>query len=270
RGGNVGAEGVAELDRGGADAAARAVDQQPLAAAQLRLADDRVVGGEEDLREAARLAPPEEVGDRHQLALVDDRVLGLRGAGDDRHHPRARLEARHRGGRGDDFAGQLHAGDVAGDAGLGRRRVEARDLDRVGAVQPRRADPDQRLSQAGLKVVPGPGADRFVLDLGDAHRAILANGDVVCRVGVLAPRSPGKARNMEYRQLGRSGLRVSTLTLGTMTFGGAGKFAAVGSTDVEGARRQIDICLDRGVNLIDTANVYSAGLAEEILGEALE
>jgi len=75
---------------------------------------------------------------------------------------------------------------------------------------------------------------------------------------------------MEYRQLGRSGLRVSTLTLGTMTFGGAGKFAAVGSTDVAGARRQLDICLDRGVNLVDTANVYSAGLAEEILGEALE
>src|ERR1700744_3048387 len=75
---------------------------------------------------------------------------------------------------------------------------------------------------------------------------------------------------MEYRQLGRSGLRVSTLTLGTMTFGGRGQFAAVGSTDVEGARRQIDLCLDRGVNLIDTANVYSSGLAEEILGEALE
>jgi aryl-alcohol dehydrogenase-like predicted oxidoreductase len=75
---------------------------------------------------------------------------------------------------------------------------------------------------------------------------------------------------MEYRQLGRSGLRVSTLTLGTMTFGGTGGFAAVGNTDVEGARRQIDICLDRGVNLIDTADVYSSGLAEEILGEALE
>jgi aryl-alcohol dehydrogenase-like predicted oxidoreductase len=75
---------------------------------------------------------------------------------------------------------------------------------------------------------------------------------------------------VEYRQLGRSGLRISTLTLGTMTFGGTGAFADVGSTDVEGARRQIDICLDRGVNLIDTADVYSDGLAEEILGEALE
>ena len=74
---------------------------------------------------------------------------------------------------------------------------------------------------------------------------------------------------MEYRALGRSGLRVSVLTMGTMTFGGTGPFADVGSTDVEEAERQVDICLDAGVNLIDTADVYSAGLAEEILGQVL-
>ena len=74
---------------------------------------------------------------------------------------------------------------------------------------------------------------------------------------------------MDYRQLGRSGLRVSSLTLGTMTFGGGGKFANVGSTDVDGAQRQIDMCLDAGVNLIDTADVYSDGASEEILGQAL-
>ena len=74
---------------------------------------------------------------------------------------------------------------------------------------------------------------------------------------------------MEYRLLGKSGLKVSVLSLGTMTFGGVGKFSNVGSTDVAGARRQIDICLDAGVNLIDTANVYSAGASEEIIGEAL-
>src|SRR5688572_33000422 len=74
---------------------------------------------------------------------------------------------------------------------------------------------------------------------------------------------------MNYRQLGRSGLRVSALTLGTMTFGGSGNFASVGSTDVDGARRQIDMCLDAGVNLIDTADVYSDGASEEILGQAL-
>jgi aryl-alcohol dehydrogenase-like predicted oxidoreductase len=74
---------------------------------------------------------------------------------------------------------------------------------------------------------------------------------------------------MEYRQLGSSGLRISTLTLGTMTFGGRGPFANVGSTDVAGAARQIDMCLDRGVNCVDTANVYSDGHSEEIVGEVL-
>src|SRR3954464_8876038 len=74
---------------------------------------------------------------------------------------------------------------------------------------------------------------------------------------------------MEYRQLGHSGLRVSALTLGTMTFGGRDKFASVGSTDVEGATRQVDMCLDAGVNLIDTADVYSAGLSEEIVGRTI-
>jgi aryl-alcohol dehydrogenase-like predicted oxidoreductase len=74
---------------------------------------------------------------------------------------------------------------------------------------------------------------------------------------------------MDYRQLGHSGLRVSSLTLGTMTFGGRDKFANVGTTDVEGATRQIDMCLDAGVNLIDTADVYSNGLSEEIVGRAL-
>ncbi|AGL18233.1 aldo/keto reductase [Actinoplanes sp. N902-109] len=75
---------------------------------------------------------------------------------------------------------------------------------------------------------------------------------------------------MEYRQLGRSGLRVSVLTMGTMTFGGKGNFAMVGNTDVAEARRQVDQCLDAGINLIDTADVYSDGLSEEIVGEVLE
>ncbi len=74
---------------------------------------------------------------------------------------------------------------------------------------------------------------------------------------------------MEYRQLGRCGLRVSCLTLGTMTFAGRGKFRDVGETDLEGARRQIDTALDAGVNVVDTADVYSDGAAEEIVGQAL-
>jgi aryl-alcohol dehydrogenase-like predicted oxidoreductase len=75
---------------------------------------------------------------------------------------------------------------------------------------------------------------------------------------------------MDYRQLGRSGLRVSTLTLGTMTIGGEGNFASVGAVDLAGARRQIDLSLDAGVNLIDTADVYSGGVSEEIIGQAIE
>jgi len=75
---------------------------------------------------------------------------------------------------------------------------------------------------------------------------------------------------MEHRHLGRSGLRVSALSLGTMTFGGRGRFAAVGDTDTAGAARQIDMALDAGVDLIDTADVYSAGVSEEIIGEVLD
>ncbi len=74
---------------------------------------------------------------------------------------------------------------------------------------------------------------------------------------------------MEYRQLGRSGLKVSTITLGTMTMGGEGKFAGVGAVRLDQARRQIDACIDAGVNLIDTADVYSGGASEEIVGDAL-
>ncbi len=74
---------------------------------------------------------------------------------------------------------------------------------------------------------------------------------------------------MEYRQLGHSGLRVSTVTLGTMGFGGTGWASPIGHIDVEGARRQIGLAHDAGVNLFDTADVYSNGLAEEILGQAL-
>ena len=71
---------------------------------------------------------------------------------------------------------------------------------------------------------------------------------------------------MEYRLLGRSGLKISTITMGTMTFGGSAK---IGDTDLSGAERQIDLCLDAGVNLIDTANVYSRGASEEIIGELM-
>jgi aryl-alcohol dehydrogenase-like predicted oxidoreductase len=75
---------------------------------------------------------------------------------------------------------------------------------------------------------------------------------------------------MEYRQLGGSGLRVPVLSFGTATFGGKGDFFKTwGSTQTGEARRLIELCLDAGVNMFDTANSYSRGAAEEILGEAL-
>jgi aryl-alcohol dehydrogenase-like predicted oxidoreductase len=75
---------------------------------------------------------------------------------------------------------------------------------------------------------------------------------------------------MEYRQLGRSGLKVSLHVLGTATFGGAEVFSKLGSTGVAEARRMVDMAVDAGVNIVDTANVYSWGKAEEILGEAIK
>ncbi len=72
---------------------------------------------------------------------------------------------------------------------------------------------------------------------------------------------------MEYRVLGKSGLKVSALTLGTMTFGGKNKFAEVGTCGVKEASEIISYALDKGVNLIDTANIYSDGVSEEIIGE---
>ncbi|OOW70488.1 aldo/keto reductase [Xanthomonas axonopodis pv. martyniicola] len=76
---------------------------------------------------------------------------------------------------------------------------------------------------------------------------------------------------METRLLGRSGFKVPVLGLGAGTFGGKGPlFSAWGDTDVAQARRMIDLCLDAGLNLFDTADVYSDGASEDILGQALQ
>jgi len=75
---------------------------------------------------------------------------------------------------------------------------------------------------------------------------------------------------MEYRQLGASGLKVPVLSFGTATFGGGNEFfKAWGNTQAEEASRMVNLCLDAGVNFFDTADVYSRGAAEEILGKAI-
>ena len=76
---------------------------------------------------------------------------------------------------------------------------------------------------------------------------------------------------MEYRQLGHSGLKVPVLAFGTATFGGGTDFFKMwGSTQVDEATRLVDIALEAGVNFFDTADAYSKGLAEEILGQAIK
>lgn len=76
---------------------------------------------------------------------------------------------------------------------------------------------------------------------------------------------------MEYRLLGRSGLKVPVFSFGTGTFGGVGNmFAKWGNTDVKQATRLVDICLEAGLNFFDTADVYSSGASEEILGKAVK
>lgn len=76
---------------------------------------------------------------------------------------------------------------------------------------------------------------------------------------------------MEHRQLGNSGLKVPVLSFGTGTFGGKGEFfGRWGNTDVEQAKRLVDICLEAGVNFFDTANIYSGGASEEVLGAAIK
>jgi aryl-alcohol dehydrogenase-like predicted oxidoreductase len=76
---------------------------------------------------------------------------------------------------------------------------------------------------------------------------------------------------LDYRTLGNAGLKVSSLCFGTATFGGGNQFfKAWGSTDVDEARRMIGLCLDAGINVFDTADIYSEGLSETILGKAIE
>jgi aryl-alcohol dehydrogenase-like predicted oxidoreductase len=95
--------------------------------------------------------------------------------------------------------------------------------------------------------------------------------------GLPAPQSlrPKRLRvcpiGMEFRQLGKSGLKVPVLCFGTGTFGGGDEFfRAWGATDVAEATRLVDICMDAGVNFFDTADIYSKGLSEEILGQAIK
>ena len=157
----------AELDRRHADAAGRAVDEQPLADGQPGLGEERVVRGGEDLGHAARGGPVELLRNRHRGALVDDGELGLAAARDDRHHAVAGLEAPGAAAAGDDLAGQLEAGDVGGRAR--RRGVAAGELQHVGAVEPGGAHADEQLAVLGLGIGMLGDLDPAVADGGGSH-----------------------------------------------------------------------------------------------------
>jgi aryl-alcohol dehydrogenase-like predicted oxidoreductase len=75
---------------------------------------------------------------------------------------------------------------------------------------------------------------------------------------------------MEYRLLGRSGFSVPVLSFGTGTFGGKGGLAGWGSTQAAEATRIVDICLDNGITMFDSADIYSGGASEEVLGAAIK
>jgi aryl-alcohol dehydrogenase-like predicted oxidoreductase len=75
---------------------------------------------------------------------------------------------------------------------------------------------------------------------------------------------------MEFRKLGASDLKVPVLCFGTATFGSGEGFEAWGSNGVQAATRMVDLCLDAGVTMFDSADIYSAGQAEEILGQAIK
>src|SRR3954468_14033572 len=106
-----------------------------------------------------------------------------------------------------------------------------------------------------------------------ANAATLRKGtcSLTYRKGVRANRAGDGGMDMEYRRLGTSGLRVPALSFGTATFGGSNDFfKAWGTTNAAGASRLIDICLEHGVSMFDSADIYSDGLAEEILGKAIK
>ena len=74
---------------------------------------------------------------------------------------------------------------------------------------------------------------------------------------------------MKYNLLGNTGLKVSELCLGTMTFGGRGMWTAIGTLPQEQANELVKMSVDKGINFIDTANVYSEGLSEQMTGQAI-
>lgn len=133
----------------------------------------------------------------------------------------------------------------------------------AGGALPQSVHSVPRVGESRLSVRDAPGASHCDL-------TAYASGAYRCRSTHINSEKGSGDTSVEHRQLGGSGLRVPVLSFGTATFGGVGEtFKAWGSTEVAEARRLVDVCLEAGVNLFDTANVYSRGRSEEVLGGAL-
>src|SRR5215212_310706 len=150
RGGYARAGRAAELHRGGADAAGRAVYEQMLARPEAGLREHRVMGGGEHLGQAARRRPVERLRHRHGRSLVHHRQLRLAAAAYDGHHAITLVEALRTWAERLDLTGELEAGYVRGRPG--RRRIRAPPLQHVGAVQPRGPHADEDLALPGLRI----------------------------------------------------------------------------------------------------------------------
>ncbi len=163
--------------------------------------------------------------------------------------------------------------------------LQLRVLEKAGAAGQNLAS-SLNIAAFNLGNALGAWAGGLTIDHGHWSRrtAVGRSGDHRARIdpGALEPAPRPKARNggrirerarrtMEFRNLGRSGLKVPVLSFGTGTFGGQGPlFSAWGNSGVEEARRLIDICVEAGANLFDSADVYSNGAAEEVLGAAIK
>ena len=161
---HVGAGGVAELHPGRPDAAGRPGDQQAVAGRQAGLGEQGVVGGGEHLGEPPGLRPVEPVGHRERHHLGHHHQLGLRAPADQRHHPVADREPRHRRPGRHHLAGELHPRDVLRRPRRGR--VEAPALEQVGPVDAGGPHRHQQLAGPRLGIRVGP-PDELVVDDGD-------------------------------------------------------------------------------------------------------
>jgi hypothetical protein len=139
-----------DLDGSGPDSAGAALNQQALTRGQFALAEQRVVGGREDLGDPARRLPADASGHGHQLALVHDRQLGLAAAADDAHHAIAEREAPGFRAQGRDVAGELEARYIGRRAG--RSGIATGELVHVGSVQSGGANAHENLARAGLRI----------------------------------------------------------------------------------------------------------------------